>query len=78
MWDMRRNIWRDVPDIVLRNSADREDHQQIFPVIGFIKIEPSGSFFFIREKNTSFYERRWQYYAYIFIGRCYFSNNYRN
>ena len=56
MWDMRRNIWRDVPDIVLRNSADREDHQQIFPVIGFIKIEPSGSFFFIRELNIFYYE----------------------
>ena len=56
MWDMRRNIWRDVPDIVLRNSADREDHRQIFPVIGFIKIEPSGSFFFIRELNIFYYE----------------------
>ena len=53
---MRRNIWRDVPDIVLRNSADREDHRQIFPVIGFIKIEPSGSFFFIRELNIFYYE----------------------
>ena len=56
MRDMRRNIWRDVPDIVLRNSADREDHRQIFPVIGFIKIEPSGSFFFIRELNIFYYE----------------------
>ena len=57
MWDMRRNIWRDVPDIVLRNSADREDHRQIFPVIGFIKIEPSGSFFFfVRELNIFYYE----------------------
>ena len=56
MWDMRRNIWRYVPDIVLRNSADREDHRQIFPVIGFIKIEPSGSFFFIRELNIFYYE----------------------
>ena len=56
MRDMRRNIWRDVPDIVLRNSADHEDHRQIFPVIGFIKIEPSGSFFFIRELNIFYYE----------------------
>ena len=53
---MRRNIWRGIPDIVLRNSADREDHQQIFPVIGFIKIELSGSFFFIRELNIFYYE----------------------
>ena len=56
MWGMRRSIWRGIPDIVLRNSADREDHQQIFPVIGFIKIEPSGSFFFVRELNTSYYD----------------------
>ena len=56
MWGMRRSIWRGIPDIVLRNSADREDHQQIFPVIGFIKIEPSGSFFFIRELNIFYYE----------------------
>ena len=53
---MRRSIWRGISDIVLRNSADREDHQQIFPVIGFIKIEPSGSFFFIRELNIFYYE----------------------
>ena len=53
---MRRSIWRSIPHIVLRNSADREDHQQIFPVIGFIKIEPSGSFFFIRELNIFYYE----------------------
>ena len=56
MWGMRRNIWRGIPDIVLRNSADREDHRQIFPVIGFIKIEPSCSFFFIRELNIFYYE----------------------
>ena len=56
MWGMRRSIWSGIPDIVLRNSADREDHQQIFPVIGFIKIEPSGSFFFIRELNIFYYE----------------------
>ena len=56
MWGMRRSIWRGISDIVLRNSADREDHQQIFPVIGFIKIEPSGSFFFIRELNIFYYE----------------------
>ena len=56
MWGMRRSIWRGIPDIVLRNSADHEDHQQIFPVIGFIKIEPSGSFFFIRELNIFYYE----------------------
>ena len=56
MWSMWRNIWRSIPHIVLRNSADREDHQQIFPVIGFIKIEPSGSFFFIRELNIFYYE----------------------
>ena len=56
MWGMRRSIWRCIPDIVLRNSADREDHQQIFPVIGFIKIEPSGSFFFVRELNIFYYE----------------------
>ena len=55
MWGMRRSIWRGIPDIVLRNSDDREDHQQIFPVIGFIKIEPSGSFFFVRELNTDYY-----------------------
>ena len=54
---MRRSIWRSIPHIVLRNSADREDHQQIFPVIGFIKkIEPSGSFFFVRELNIFYYE----------------------
>ena len=53
---MRRSILRGISDIVLRNSADREDHQQIFPVIGFIKIEPSGSFFFIRELNIFYYE----------------------
>ena len=56
MWSMWRSIWRSIPHIVLRNSADREDHQQIFPVIGFIKIEPSGSFFFIRELNIFYYE----------------------
>ena len=56
MWGMRRSIWRGIPNIVLRNSADREDHQQIFPVIGFIKIEPSGSFFFIRELNIFYYD----------------------
>ena len=56
MWGMRRDIWSGIPDIVLRNSADREDHQQIFPVIGFIKIEPSGSFFFFRELNIFYYE----------------------
>ena len=56
MWGMRRSIWRGISDIILRNSADREDHQQIFPVIGFIKIEPSGSFFFIRELNIFYYE----------------------
>ena len=56
MWSMRRSIWRSIPHIVLRNSADREDHQQIFPVIGFIKIEPSGSFFFFRELNIFYYE----------------------
>ena len=56
MWDMRRSIWHAIPYIVLRNSADREDHQQIFPVIGFIKIEPSGSFFFFRELNIFYYE----------------------
>ena len=56
MWSSWRNIRRDVSHIVLRNSADREDHQQIFPVIGFIKIEPSGSFFFIRELNIFYYE----------------------
>ena len=57
MWSMWRSIWRCIPHIVLRNSADREDHQQIFPVIGFKKkIEPSGSFFFIRELNIFYYE----------------------
>lgn len=58
MWGMRRSIWhsiwRGIPNIVLRNSADREDHQQIFPVIGFIKIEPSGSFF-SRDLYTLYY-----------------------
>ena len=56
MWGMRRSIWRGIPDIVLRDSADPEHHQQIFPVIGFIKIEPSGSFFFVRELNIFYYE----------------------
>ena len=67
MWGMRRSIWRGIPDIVLRNSADREDHQQIFPVIGFIKIEPSGSFFFIRELNIFYYEIKGGFKMIIFI-----------
>lgn len=40
LWSSRRSIWRGIPHIVLRDSADPEHHQQIFPVIGFIKIEP--------------------------------------
>ena len=54
MRSSRRCIWRGIPHIVLRNSADLEDHQQMFPVIGFIKIEPSGSFFFFAKKTPLF------------------------
>ena len=56
MWSSWRSIWHSIPRIVLRNSVDPESHQQIFPVIGFIKIEPSGSFFFVRELNIFYYE----------------------
>lgn len=56
MWSSRRNVLRGIYHIVLRISDGRQNHQQIFPVIGFIKIELSGSFFFVRELNIFYYE----------------------